>query len=93
MFYYKIIEDNILIGLLKRESEISNDIFIGITESEYNNILSVIASKPEDTDTIIYKLHADTLEYVAYDRPEEPVIEPTDPLVDSIISEVASNGY
>ena len=93
MFYYKTIEDNILIGLLKRESEISNDIFIGITESEYNSILSIIASKPEDTDTIIYKLHADTLEYVAYDRPEEPVIEPTDPEVDSIISEVASNGY
>lgn len=93
MFYYKIIEDNILIGLLKRESEISNDIFIGITESEYNNILSVIASKPEDTETTIYKLHADTLEYVAYDRPEEPVIEPTDPVIDSIVSEVASNGY
>ncbi len=93
MFYYKIIEDNILIGLLKRESEISNDIFIGITESEYNNILSVIASKPEDTDTIIYKLHADTLEYVAYDRPEELVIEPTDPVIDSIISEVANSGY
>ena len=93
MFYYKIIEDNILIGLLKRESKISNDIFIGITESEYNNILSVIASKPEDTETTIYKLHADTLEYVGYDRPAEPVIEPTDPVIDSIISEVASNGY
>ena len=93
MFYYKIIEDNFLTGLLKRESEISNDIFIGITEEEYNNILSIIQTKPEDTDTIIYKLHADTLEYVAYDRPEEPVIEPTDPEIDSIISEVASNGY
>ena len=93
MFYYKIIEDNILIGLLKRESEISNDIFIRITETEYNNILSVIQTKPEDTDAIIYKLHADTLEYVAYDRPAEPVIEPTDPVIDSIISEVASNGY
>lgn len=94
MFYYKIIKDNILIGLLKKESEISNDIFIGITESEYNNILSIIQNKPEDTETIIYKLHADTLEYVAYDRPEEPTpTEPTDPVVDSIISEVASNGY
>ena len=60
---------------------------------EYNNILSVIASKPEDTESIIYKLHADTLEYVGYDRPEEPVIEPTDPVIASIISEVANNGY
>ena len=93
MFYYKIIEGNILIGLLKRESEISNDIFIGITESEYNNILSVIRNKPDDTETIIYKLHADTLEYVEYNRPEEPVIEPTDPEIDSIISEVANSGY
>ena len=93
MFYYKIIEDNILIGLLKRESKISNDIFFFLSSEEYNNILSVIASKPEDTESIIYKLHADTLEYVAYDRPAEPVIEPTDPVVDSIISEVASNGY
>ena len=66
---------------------------VEITESEYNEILSVIQNKPEDTETVIYKLHADTLEYVAYDRPEEPVIEPTDPVVDSIISEVANNGY
>ena len=88
---YKQIEENILvaIGEIKSISEGLTE----ITEEEYNNILSVIASKPEDTDTIIYKLHADTLEYVAYDRPEEPVIEPTDPVVDSIISEVASNGY
>ena len=88
---YKQIEENILvaIGEIKSISEGLTE----ITEEEYNNILSVIASKPEDTDTIIYKLHSDTLEYVAYDRPEEPVIEPTDPVIDSIISEVASNGY
>ena len=66
---------------------------VEITESEYNDILSIIQNKPEDTDTIIYKLHADTLEYVAYDRPEEPTPIETDPVIDSIISEVASNGY
>ena len=88
---YKQIEDNILvaIGDIKTIQEGLTE----ITSEEYNNILSVIASKPEDTETIIYKLHSDTLEYVAYDRPEEPVIEPTDPVIDSIISEVASNGY
>ena len=89
MKYYKEITDNIIIGLYKSD----NLSLTEITEEEYNTILLVIQTKPEDTDTIIYKLHADTLEYVAYDRPEEPVIEPTDPEVDSIISEVANNGY
>ena len=88
---YKQIENNILVAVGEAKA-----IWEGqteITEEEYNNILSIIQNKPEDTESIIYKLHADTLEYVAYDRPEEPVIEPTDPVVDSIISEVAANGY
>lgn len=90
--YYKTIEDNILIAIGTSSAIVGNQ--IEITAYEYNNILSVIASKPEDTETIIYKLHADTLEYVAYDRPEEPTpTEPTDPTIDSIIEEVASNGY
>ena len=89
--YYKEIEDNILIAI--GESKVIGEGQIEITAEEYNNILSVIASKPEDTESIIYKLHADTLEYVGYDRPEEPVIEPTDPVIDSIISEVANSGY
>ena len=89
--YYKTIKDNILIAIGTSSAIVGNQ--IEITADEYNNILSVIASKPEDTESVIYKLHADTLEYVAYDRPEEPVIEPTDPVIDSIISEVASNGY
>ena len=88
---YKQIENNILIAI--GESKAIGEGQTEITSEEYNSILSIIQSKPEDTDTIIYKLHADTLEYVGYDRPEEPVIEPTDPVVDSIISEVASNGY
>ena len=88
---YKQIEDNILIAI--GESKAIGEGQIEITAEEYNNILSVIQTKPEDTDTIIYKLHADTLEYVGYDRPEEPVIEPTDPVIDSIISEVANSGY
>ena len=88
---YKQIEDNILIAI--GESKAIGEGQAEITAEEYNNILSIIQNKPEDTDTIIYKLHADTLEYVAYDRPEEPTQIETDPVVDSIISEVASNGY
>ena len=91
MKYKQIDENNILvsIGEIKAIGENQTE----ISEDEYNNILSIIQNKPEDTETIIYKLHADTLEYVAYDRPEEPVIEPTDPEIDSIISEVANSGY
>lgn len=90
--YYKTVEDNILI-MIGASSAIGEN-QTEITSEEYNNILSVIASKPEDTDTIIYKLNAETLEYEPYDRPEEPEpTEPTDPTIDSIIEEVASNGY
>ena len=88
---YKQIEENILISI--GESKAIGENQTEITEEEYNNILSVIQNKPEDTDTIIYKLNAETLEYEPYDRPEEPVIEPTDPAIDSTISDVASNGY
>ena len=88
---YKQIEENILVAV--GESKAIGENQTEITAEEYNNILSIIQTKPEDTDTIIYKLHADTLEYVAYDRPEEPTPIETDPVVDSIISEGASNGY
>ena len=88
---YKQIEENILVAI--GETKAIGEGQIEITAEEYNNILSVIQTKPEDTDTIIYKLHADTLEYVAYDRPEEPTPIETDPVIDSIISEVANSGY
>ena len=89
--FYKSIEENILVAI--GEAKIIGTGQTEITEEEYNTILSVIASKPEDTESIIYKLHADTLEYVAYDRPEEPTPIETDPVIDSIISEVANSGY
>ena len=88
---YKQIEENILVAV--GESKAIGENQTEITAEEYNNILSIIQTKPEDTDTIIYKLHADTLEYVEYDRLEEAVIETTDPVIDSIISEVANSGY
>ena len=88
---YKQIEENILVVI--GDSKAIGEGQTEITVEEYNNILSIIQNKPEDTDTIIYKLHADTLEYVGYDRPIEPEPEPTDPVIDSIISEVASYGY
>lgn len=89
--YYKSIEDNILIAV--GTSSVVSAPNIGISKAEYDSILDIVRNKPEDTDAIIYKLHADTLEYVAYDRPEEPTPIETDPVIDSIISEVANSGY
>ena len=71
---YKQIEDKILVGIGESKSIGNNQ--TEISETEYNNILSIIQSKPEDTDTIIYKLNAESMQYEPYDRPIEPVIEP-----------------
>ena len=48
---------------------------IDISETEYNNILSIINNKPADTETHYYKLRADTLEYEMIER-DEPIILP-----------------
>lgn len=50
---------------------------IDITESEYNEILSVIQNKPQDTDTIGYRLKTD-LTWESYEKEPEPDPEPTD---------------
>ena len=77
-YKYKLVADNILIMI--GNSPVLPPGVIVISEEEYYNIFKVIQNKPEDTDTIIYKLNADTLEYVAYDRPEEPIpIETSNP--------------
>ena len=89
--YFKNVENNIINAV--GTSKVAYPPCYKISEEEYNNILLVIANAPEDTDTTVYKLHADTLEYVAYDRPEEPTPIETDPVIDSIISEVANSGY
>lgn len=82
--YYKTIEDNILTAIGTSSAVANNQ--AEISETEYNNILSIIKSKPDDTDTIIYKLNATTLEYEPFDRPIEPTPEPT-------YSEDYLNGY
>lgn len=48
-----------------------------ITESEYNEILSVIQNKPQDTDTIGYRLKTD-FTWESYEKEPEPEPEPTD---------------
>lgn len=71
--YFKIVEGDYLIA-------IGIDDWSGetIAEGEYNKIKTIIDSKPEDTETHYYMLKADTLEYVAIERPEPIVIPPTE---------------
>ena len=88
--YYKMIENGYVLS-------IGDNGKIGepITEEEYNNILSIIQNKLEDTETHYYMLRTDTLEYEAIERPEPiPIPEPTYTLDEAaavIASEVASN--
>ena len=88
---YKQIKDNILVAI--GESKVIGESQVEITESEYNNILSIIHSKPEDTESIIYLLNADSLEYKPYPRPEETVIEPNATITDyeTTLSELGVN--
>ena len=68
MFYYKIIENDELVQIGTHSLIVPSNA-IGITEEEYNILLSEFEAKWEA------------------EKPD------TDPVVDSIISEVASNGY
>ncbi len=60
---YKVIKDGILCAIGKDESTGET-----ITESEYNSIKDIIDSKPEDTETEVYILDAEKMEYKAVKR-------------------------
>ena len=47
-----------------------------ITEAEYNEILSAIRNKPQDTETIGYRLKTD-LTWESYEKEPQPEPEPT----------------
>lgn len=72
---YKHIEDNILIAIGESTAIGEND--VEITQAEYDRIIEIIQSKPEDTEETIYKLVADTMTYEPFEA--EPVIEPDNP--------------
>ena len=61
--FYKFIKDGVL--LIIGKDELTGET---ITESEYNSIKDVIDSKPEDTETEVYILDADKMEYKAVKR-------------------------
>lgn len=57
---YKVIKDGILCAIGKDESTGET-----ISEKEYSDINSIVKNKPEDTETEIYVLDAENLEYKA----------------------------
>ena len=61
--FYKLIKDGVLVAIGK--DELTGET---ITESEYNSIKDVIDSKPEDTETEVYILDAEKMEYKAVKR-------------------------
>lgn len=92
--YYKIIEDNILTAIGSMDSIVEP--CVEITTDEYNSIIELIQSKPQDTEEVVYKLVADTMTYEAFEPDvieEEPIEEPNNDygipndIYDSIIDE------
>ena len=61
--FYKLIKDGVLVTIGK--DELTGET---ITESEYNSIKDAIDSKPEDTETEVYILDAEKMEYKAVKR-------------------------
>lgn len=47
-----------------------------ITESEYNEIMTAIRNKPQDTETVGYRLKTD-LTWESYEHEPDPEPEPT----------------
>ena len=61
--FYKLIKDGVL--LIIGKDELTGET---IMESEYNSIKNLIDSKPEDTETEVYILDAEKMEYKAVKR-------------------------
>ena len=61
--FYKLIKDGVVLTIGK--DELTGET---ITESEYNRIKDIIDSKPEDTETEVYILDAEKMEYKAVKR-------------------------
>lgn len=64
MNYFKIVNDGYIIAVCKNCGKIK------ITESEYNEILSIIHNRPTAQDGFTYKLKADTLTWEQVELPE-----------------------
>ena len=92
--YYKVVENKYLLALYNTATPIEVDGVVEIKQEEFASLTEISKRKPEDTDTVVYMLNAETLEYeaVPYKKPEEPESTYTlDEAAAIIASEVASN--
>ena len=71
--YYKQIDNNIIISIGTSSAIGVNQ--IEISESEYDSLMEVIRSKPEDTLESIYRLSAETNQYEAFTRTHDETVE------------------
>lgn len=69
MSYSKVVENGIILAVGKN--------FAGeqITEEEYNEIITVIRTHPQETETVGYRLKTD-LTWEQYEKPPQPEPEP-----------------
>ncbi len=72
--YYKQIENNIII-LIGTSNRINTETMIEISKADYDNLLSVVKNKPEDTLEYIYRLSAETNQYEPFARTHEETVD------------------
>lgn len=72
--YYKQIENNIII-LIGTSNRIDTKTMIEISKADYDNLLSAVKNKPEDTLEYIYKLSAETNQYEQFSRTHEEAVD------------------
>ena len=72
--YYKQIENNIII-LIGTSNRIDTKTMIEISKADYDNLLSVVKNKPDDTLEYIYRLSAETNQYEPFARTHEETVD------------------
>ena len=72
--YYKQIENNIII-LIGTSNRIDTKTMIEISKADYDNLLSVVKNKPDDTLEYIYRLSAETNQYEQFSRTHEETVD------------------
>ena len=72
--YYKQIENNIII-LIGTSNRIDTETMIEISKADYDNLLSVVKNKPDDTLEYIYRLSAETNQYEQFSRTHEETVD------------------
>ena len=87
--FYKVVDNGYVVGIGTN----GNDNVTAITETEYNQLLSVIRSAPSASDGYTYRLRADNLEWELVElppAPDEPTIEDKAEAYDILIGEGAT---